>query len=265
MKRVVVFGISGKMGTTISKQLIREKDIELVGGFDKDNVGCDIGEVLGIGKTGYRVTNSYKEVKSLKPDLIVDFTSAKIVVKTINWAIDNDINIIVGTTGIMKEELEKIKEKAKSAKSKVFIAPNFSVGAVIMIKISRMISKYFDGCEIIEFHHDQKKDAPSGTAVLTAEQISGQKKYTGSRLKDEENENIECSRGAFSNGIHIHSIRLRGLLAHQSVIFGSAGQTLTIRHDSLDRTSFYPGVILAIKNIDSLSNYTYGLEKLLEI
>lgn len=265
MKKVVIFGISGKMGTTISRELLKEKDIALVGGYDKENVGRDIGEVLGIEKTGCRIYNSYDEIGKLHPDIIVDFSSAELAVKTINWALDNSINIIVGTTGIKKEELAVIEEKALASKSKVLIAPNFSIGAVIMIKVCGLVAKYFDSCEIIELHHDKKKDAPSGTSISTAEEISRQKNFSSGRLREEETETVSGSRGAFVNGIHIHSVRLSGLLAHQEVIFGCCGQTLSIRHDSLDRTAFYPGVILAIRSIDDLSNFTFGLDKLIKI
>lgn len=265
MKKIVIFGICGKMGTSISRELIKEEEIELVGGFDIENVGVDIGEFLVGKKTGYKIYNSYEDIKELSPDIIIDFTNANVASKTINWAIDNNINIIVGTTGLSREDLDSIKNKALKSNSKTLIAPNFSIGAVIMIKISKMISKYFDNCEIIELHHDKKKDAPSGTSILTAEQISLSNNFNKSRLKEGETETIEGCRGGFTGGVHIHSVRLPGLLAHQNVIFGVKGQTLSIKHDSLDRSSFYPGVILAIRNMDKLSNYTFGLDKLINI
>ena len=134
-----------------------------------------------------------------------------------------------------------------------------------MIMLSSMAAKYFDNCEIIEMHHDKKKDAPSGTAVATSIAINERKKFNKSKLLKGENETLEGSRGAFYDGIHIHSVRLPGLLAHQSVIFGSKGQTLTIRHDSIDRSSFYPGLILAIRNLDKLPYFAYGLDKLIKI
>ena len=265
MKDVVVFGICGRMGKSISKELIKEKDINLIGGFDKKNVGVDIGEVLGIGDIGHKVHNSYNEIKKINPDVIIDFTNANVALSTINWAIDNNINIIVGTTGLEKNDLIKIEKKAIRSKSKVFIAPNFSIGAVVMIKVSKIVAKYFDDCEIIELHHDMKKDAPSGTSISTAKQISQEKFFSRNKLKEDENETLKGSRGAFANGIHIHSVRLPGLLAHQNVIFGTKGQTLSIRHDSIDRLSFYPGVVLAIRSIDKLPNYTFGLDKLINI
>jgi 4-hydroxy-tetrahydrodipicolinate reductase len=265
MKKVVVFGICGKMGESISRELIKEEDIELAGGYDIKNAGMDLGEFLTGKKTGCKVLSSYKEVEDLGPDVIVDFTNADAAKKATCWAIDKGINIIVGTTGISKPDLADIEKKALKSKSKTLIVPNFAIGAVVMIAISRAISEYFDSCEIIELHHDKKKDAPSGTSILTAEQIASGKNYREKRLRDGEKENLECSRGGFAGGIHIHSVRMPGLLAHQNVIFGTKGQTLSIRHDSLDRTSFYPGVILAIRNIDKLSGYTFGLEKLIKV
>jgi 4-hydroxy-tetrahydrodipicolinate reductase len=265
MIEVVVFGICGKMGKSISKELVKEDDVKIIGGFDKENIGEDLGIVLNIGETGSKIYNSYKEIERINPDLIIDFTKADIALKTINWAIDTGINIIVGTTGISKENLVKTKKRALKSNSKVFIAPNFSVGAVIMIKISKLVAKYFDNCEIIELHHDGKIDSPSGTSISTAEQINEEVVFNNNRLKDNEVETVGGSRGSFSNGIHIHSVRLPGLLAHQNVIFGAKGQTLSIRHDSIDRSSFYPGVIHAIRSINNLTNYTYGLDSLINI
>lgn len=264
-KRIIMFGICGNMGTAISIELLKEKDMELVAGFDIKNVGKDIGEVLTGSKSGYMIYDSYDEIKRMDPDIIIDFTVASSAKKNIVWAIDNSIDIIVGTTGFSSEDLQNFKEKADSSKSKVLIAPNFSIGAVLMIKISGMIAKYFDDCEIIELHHDKKKDAPSGTSISTAERISDSKVFSDSKFKEGEIENIDGSRGGFSNGIHIHSIRLPGLLAHQNVIFGAKGQTLSLRHDSMDRLAFYQGIILAINNLDKLPNYTFGLDRLVEI
>jgi len=265
MKRIAVFGICGRMGVSITGELLKEKDLELVGGFDKFNVGEDIGKIIGTAEVGKKIYATYDEIKKLNPELIIDFTGTDIVYQTINWAIDNGIDILVGTTGLQKEELASIKRKASGLKSKIFIVPNFSIGAVIMIKISGMLAKYFDNCEIIELHHDKKKDAPSGTSIFTAEQIYRSRIFNRDRLKKDESETLKAARGAFSDGIHIHSIRLPGVLAHQEVIFGTVGQTLTIKHDTIDRLSFYPGVILAIRSIDRLKPYTYGLDKIIDL
>ena len=254
MKKIALFGICGKMGTSMAKELLKEKDMEVICGFDKLNVEKD-----------KKIFNRYEDVRNLNPNLIVDFTNAKAALKTITWALDEGIDIIVGTTGFKKDELIKIEEKVNKSGSKVFIVPNFSIGAVLMIKISQMIAKYFDDCEIIELHHDKKKDAPSGTSILTAQQISQTKEFNSARLKDGETETVSGSRGAFSDGIHIHSVRMPGFLAHQNVIFGTCGQTLSIKNDSIDRSSFYPGLLLAIRKIDKCLNYTYGLDKIIDL
>jgi 4-hydroxy-tetrahydrodipicolinate reductase len=265
MKKIAMFGICGKMGTSMAKELLKEKDAEVICGFDKINVGEDIGCLLGIGENNKKIFSMYEDIKNLKPDLIIDFTNAEAAFKTITWALNEGIDIIAGTTGFKKDELVRIEKKANKSGSKVFIVPNFAIGAVLMIKISQMIAKYFDGCEIIELHHDKKKDAPSGTSIFTAQQISQTKKFNSTRLKDGETETIDGSRGAFSEGINIHSVRLPGFLAHQNVIFGACGQTLSIKHDSIDRSSFYPGLILAIRKINKMPNYTYGLDKILDL
>ena len=265
MKKIALFGICGKMGKAMLNELILEENIKIVSGLDKTNIGTDIGVLIGRNITGIKVSGSYDEIIASKPDLIVDFTGPNVIFDNIKWGIENNIDIIVGATGLKKEEIRYLKKESKNFKSKVLIVPNFSIGAVLMILLSRLSAQYFDDCEIIEMHHENKKDAPSGTAISTAESIAEVIKYNNSKLKKEEHESIEGSRGAFAGGVHMHSIRLPGLLAHQRVIFGSKGQTLTIKHDSLDRSSFYPGLIMAIKNIDTLSNFTYGLESLIKL
>jgi len=265
MKRIAVFGICGKMGSAITGELLKEDGIEIAGGFDRVNTGQDIGLLLGGNATGSKVYGSLENIKELGPDLVIDFTNAEVSSRSIDWALDNSTDIIVGATGFKKDELNLIEEKANSGKSRVFIVPNFSIGAVLMMEMAVIASKYFESCEIIELHHNKKKDAPSGTAMLTAEKISAVKKFTAQRLQSGEMETLEGSRGAFAEGVHVHSLRLKGLLAHQEVIFGTTGQILTIRHDTLDRFSFYPGVILAVRMIDRLGSFTYGLDKIIDI
>ncbi len=265
MQRIAMFGICGKMGTAMAGELLKEKDVELVAGFDSMNTGVDLGEYLGTGKKGINITDSYEDILRQSPDLIIDFTIAEIAKISINWAMDNNIDIIVGTSGLSPADLDDIEKKAGSSSARVLIVPNFAIGAVMMMKVSGMIAKYFDDCEIIELHHDKKKDAPSGTSIATAKNISKSINFNSSRLKDGEEETVGSSRGGFANGVHIHSVRLPGFLAHQEVIFGALGQTLSIRHDSTSRSSFYPGVIFAVRNIDKVSNYTYGLDKLIDL
>ena len=265
MKKIAIFGVCGKMGKSMLSELVLEKDIVIVAGYDKTNIGTDIGVLIGREISGVKVTDDYEEIKIANPDLIIDFTGPEILFKNAMWAIENKINIIVGATGLKREEIQTIREKAEKTKSRIFVVPNFSIGAVLMVMLSSMAAKYFENCEIIEMHHDKKKDAPSGTAIATAIAINEKKEFNKAKLQPDEEETLEGSRGAFSDGVHIHSIRLPGLLAHQSVIFGSKGQTLTIKHDSIDRSSFYPGLIMAIRNLDKLPNFAYGLDSLIEI
>lgn len=268
MKKIAMFGICGKMGISMSRELINEKDVDICAGFDMCRIGEDIGTVLGLGQgkaADIKVSDNYSEILAAKPDLIIDFTTAQIAFKTAKWALENNIDLIIGATGLGKDELKEIESAAGKSRSKVFVIPNFSIGAVVMMKVSGMIAKYFDNCEIIELHHDRKKDAPSGTSIFTAENIANHRIFNDLRLRDGEVEVLESSRGAFTGGIHIHSVRMPGYLAHQEVIFGTVGQTLSIRHDSIDRLSFYPGLLLAIRKLEELSNYTYGLDKVIDI
>jgi 4-hydroxy-tetrahydrodipicolinate reductase len=264
MKKIAMFGICGRMGTAISSELIKEDDVKLVAGFDCSHKGIDAGEYLGAGKMGFSITDSYDEVKKAGPDLIIDFTVAESALRTIEWAAGNGIDIIVGTTGLDMNKLERFKQTVTRSGTRVLVVPNFAIGAVIMMKISGMIAGYFDNCEIIEMHHDGKKDAPSGTSLATAAGIAKNRSFNTERLKSGEKENIEGSRGGFAGDLHIHSIRLPGLVAHQEVLFGARGQTLSIRHDSMDRASFYPGVILAVRNIEKIDGYAFGLDRLIE-
>ncbi|MDD3776337.1 MAG: 4-hydroxy-tetrahydrodipicolinate reductase [Actinomycetota bacterium] len=263
--RVAVFGICGKMGRAITSELLKESDIKVVAGFDRVCAGQDIGILLKGDKLGARIYDSYLPLESAGLDAVIDFTRADICVPNIHWALDHGINIIVGTTGISSHDLKLIEDKAKKGNSKVFIVPNFSIGAVLMIKLSGMIAPYFDNCEIIEMHHDQKQDAPSGTSISTAENICRSKEFNQQRLKKGESEDIEASRGGFVKGLHVHSVRLPGLLAHQKVIFGAKGQTFSLNHDSIDRAGFYPGVIMSLRMLEKLDNYTFGLDKLIQL
>jgi len=265
MKKIAVFGICGKMGREMSAELLKDGRFEIVAGFDRCDVGSDIGEMLTGKKNGRRVYDDYDDIASSGADLILDFTGPGIVYKNIIWAIDTSIDIIVGATGLKNQELDDIKKRSEGARSKVLIVPNFSIGAVLMIKVSRLLSRYFDDCEVIELHHNKKKDAPSGTSIATIEALTENKDYDREQFVSKEEEKIKGARGGFKNGLHVHSVRLPGLLAHQQVIFGTKGQTLTIRHDSINRSSFYPGVIMAIENIDSLDSFTYGLDSFIDL
>lgn len=245
MLRVMVVGAAGKMGKEVCRAVLAEKDLSLVGAVDLSASGQDIGELIGAGKIGLLIQNNLEEAIEIRqPEVMVDFTHPEAVMGNIRNALNTRVNVVVGTTGITEDNLTEIKSLCEKNKTNAFIAPNFAIGAVLMMKLSEIAAKFLPEVEIIELHHKQKVDAPSGTALKTARGIM---KITGNQT------------------IPIHSVRLPGLVAHQEVIFGGTGQTLTIRHDSIDRTSFMLGVIMAIKNVGQRPGLTYGLEQLLGI
>ncbi len=260
MIRAAVSGAAGRMGQQVCRTIIEDPDLELVGAVDKAKEGEKLEGLLGIPGLGLKIeANLDKALSSSGAEVMVDFTHPQAVMGNIRTAIAKGVHAVIGTTGITKENLMEIESLLESAKSNVFIAPNFALGAVLMMQFSAVAAKYFPDVEIIELHHEQKADAPSGTAIKTAEMLRA-----GSK-EGKEQESIKGVRGGLYNKIHIHSVRLPGLVAHQEVIFGGQGQTLTIRHDSIDRTSFMPGVLMAIKAVKERPGLTYGLEKLLEI
>lgn len=260
MIKVAVSGVAGKMGSQVCRTVLADPDLKLVAAVDKTSLGSDIGILLGLSSLNTAITdNLEKALKESKAEVMVDFTHPQSVMANIRTAVASGVHAVVGTTGITKENLAEIENLLGPAKSNVFIAPNFALGAVLMMQFAAAATKYFPQVEIIELHHDQKADAPSGTAIKTAEMLSAE------AFGGKEEETIKGARGGVHNNVHIHSVRLPGLVAHQEVILGGQGQTLTIRHDSIDRTSFMPGVVMAIKAVKDRPGLTYGLEKLLEI
>ena len=202
-------------------------------------------------------------MKKYSPEVMVDFTRPNVVFQNVMTALENKVSPVVGTTGLSDEAKEKIREAAEKNQTPAFIAPNFALGAVLMMLTAKKIAKYMPDVEIIELHHDKKLDAPSGTAELTAKMIS-EVRPPHKQGHPEEVERLAHVRGAEVDGIRIHSVRLPGYVAHQEVIFGGLGQTLTIRHDSTGRDSFMPGVVLACKKVRGLKGLTIGLDKILD-
>jgi 4-hydroxy-tetrahydrodipicolinate reductase len=264
MIKIVVVGASGKMGQTICQGILDEKDMELVGAVSLQEVGRDIGELVGFGLRGVEIVDSLDKVTHRATQVLIDFSHHSAVDRSVGWAVERGVHVIVGTTGLSQDQLRRYQELGQSSQSNIFIAPNFAIGAVLMVKLSQLASRYFEDCEIIELHHDQKADSPSGTSLHTAELLQGVKEKEG-RTAQHEVEKVACSRGALYHNVHIHSIRLPGLVAHQEVIFGTKGQTLTIRHDSMDRGCYLPGIFMAVRSIHNLRGFTYGLERLLDI
>lgn len=251
------------MGREVVKAVLGEEDLQLVGAVDQTNNGTDIAVLAGLDPCGVPVArNLPRMLQETAPDVMVDFTVPESVVENIKLAIENKVNVVVGTTGIKPEEIKTLDELAQAAGVGVVIAPNFAIGAILMMKFAAQAARYLPHVEIIELHHDRKLDAPSGTAVKTAELIMESREAFRQGHPDEY-EKFPGARGGEFGGMRLHSVRLPGLVAHQEVLFGGLGQVLTIRHDSITRESFMPGVILAVRKVVGMKGVTYGLEKLI--
>jgi len=245
--KVAILGAKGRMGTESVKAISAADDLELV-------ASLDLGDSLDL-------------LKSSGAEVVLDFTTPDSVMKNLEYAITNGINVVVGTTGFDSKRIEEVKTLlAKNSKVGAIIAPNFGLGAVLMMQFAAKAATYFESVEIIELHHPDKADAPSGTATRTAELISdARSKAKKSAMPDKTSSGLAGARGAKVGDVPIHSIRLRGLVAHQEVLLGDQGETLSIRHDSIDRSGFMPGVLLAIRSVKTRAGLTFGLENLLDI
>lgn len=263
MIKVMVSGACGRMGQAVLKAVIEDSELELVGAVDLAG-GADAGELVGLGKNGVIVgTDLEAVIDASSPEVMVDFTRPDVVYANAVKAIKKGVSPVIGTTGLSDEEKAELAELSKANNTPVFIAPNFAIGAVLMMLMARQAAKYMPEVEIIELHHDKKLDAPSGTALQTAAMISEVRK-DHVQGNPEETEKVAGARGADVDGMRIHSVRLPGYVAHQEVIFGGLGQTLTIRHDSLNRESFMPGVCLACKKVRNLEGLVIGLDKIMD-
>lgn len=263
MVSVLVNGACGRMGQAVLKAVQEDSELKLVGAVDLQG-GMDAGELVGLPACGVTVeTDLAAALTRCKPEVMVDFTRPDVVFSNVKQALSAHVSPVVGTTGLSEEQKAEIAALAEKEATPAFIAPNFAIGAVLMMVMCKQAAKYMPDVEIIELHHDKKLDAPSGTAVQTAAMIAEVRKKHVQGNPDEK-EKLAGARGADYDGMHIHSVRLPGYVAHQEVIFGGLGQTLTIRHDSLNRESFMPGVVLAAKKVRGLKGLTVGLDKLLE-
>ena len=254
--KVGVSGACGKMGQAVINAVSQENDLELVAAIDVMNVGQQTG--------GVTIEESLeKAMQNKQIDVIVDFTNPELVFKHTKLILEKGARPVIGTTGMTEQQLEEIKKLSQEKGLGCLIAPNFAVGAVLMMMFAQKASQYLSNAEIIELHHNKKKDAPSGTAIKTA-QLMAQERAKFSQDNCAETETLQGSRGGVTeSNIHIHSVRLPGFVAHQEVIFGAPGQALTIRHDSFDRISFMPGVILSIRQVMKNNDFVYGLENIL--
>lgn len=264
MIRVLVCGAYGKMGREVLRAVHKDTQLSIVGAVDVKSDFVDAGNLIGAGKIGVIVGNDLQTViNETKPQVMVDFTNPEAVMNNIRVAIKSGVCPIVGTTGLSDSNIAEVKDLCIKHGVNAIISPNFSVGAILMMKMAQDIAKYFPHVEIIELHHDQKLDAPSGTALRTAELIAA-KRGNMQQGHPDEFEKLPGSRGGEMAGIRLHSVRLPGYVAHQEVIFGGLGQTLTIRHDSISRESFMPGVVLACKKVLTVDGLVYGLEHIMD-
>ena len=245
--KVGVLGARGRMGQEVCRAIRATNDLELVAEID--------------------LNDSIEILKSSKAEVIVDFTTPEVVMENLKFAIENGIHAVVGTTGFDATRLETLKKLlATNPKVGVLIAPNFGLGAVLMMQFAKSAAKYFESVEIIELHHPEKVDAPSGTATRTAELINEARQEANlGKMPDKTAKSLEGARGAKIGEVPIHSVRLRGLVAHQEVLFGDKGELLTIRHDSLDRSGFMPGVLVGIREVAKNPGLTVGLEHYLKL
>jgi 4-hydroxy-tetrahydrodipicolinate reductase len=265
---VIVAGATGKMGRETIKAIAQSPDMTLIGAIGRKHVGEDIGEVVGCGELEIPVTRDLEVLlaqgaQEEQYSVMVDFTHPSLVYEHIRSAIAYGVRPVVGTTGLTPGQLNDLSEFADKASIGAVIAPNFSIGMILLQQAAIAACQYFQHVEIIELHHNQKADAPSGTSLQTAQMLSELGKTYNPALVQEK-ENIPGARGAVvGENIRLHSVRLPGLIAHQEVIFGAAGETYTLRHDTSDRASYMPGVLLAIRKVIQLKSLVYGLEKLL--
>ncbi|MFT8871174.1 MAG: 4-hydroxy-tetrahydrodipicolinate reductase [Sporolactobacillus sp.] len=262
--KIVVAGPRGRMGSATVRMILNQADFTLVGAVDVRHEGESIADVLGVSGTDARIyTDIGRCFAESEPDVLVDFTNPASGKMNLRQAIADRVRPVIGTSGFTTEDVERFKIEMDEAKLGGIIAPNFALGAVLLMKFSQLAAKYFPDVEIIELHHDQKKDAPSGTAVKTAELIAEtrRKKRQGA---EGEQETLPGARGADYDGMRIHSVRLPGLIAHQEVLFGGQGELLTLRHDSMDRASFMTGVAYAVRTVPVLDTLVYGLDKIID-
>ncbi|MGA4508673.1 4-hydroxy-tetrahydrodipicolinate reductase [Propionibacteriaceae bacterium G1746] len=242
MTRVAVFGAKGRMGAE-SCRAVKNAGMQLVAEIDE---GVDRGAAADA-------------------EVIIDFTHPDAVMDTLEWAIGKGIHCVVGTTGFTDERLAQVKDwLAANPNVGVVIAPNFSVGAVLMMDFARRAAAFYESVEIIELHHPNKADAPSGTATTTAQKVAAARADAGlGAVPDATRHEVDGARGATIEGVHVHSVRLAGLVAHQEVLLGTQGEQLTIRHDSFDRVSFMPGVVTAVRAVPQRPGLTLGIEPIL--
>ncbi len=253
MIRVGVAGAGGRMGRLVCETVAGQDDMELVGGYDPFHAGED---VAGVEIGGDPTCLEGSEV-------VIEFTNPDVVEDNLGRWRSHGSHAVVGTSGFDAARIASVADGWGSGPPNCLIVPNFSIGAVLMMRFAELAAPHFSAAEVIELHHDRKADAPSGTSLATAERIGAARPEQSRAV--EPRESVPGSRGGKVSGVPVHSVRLAGLLAHQEVILGSAGEVLTIRHDSTDRVSFMPGVLLAVRRVGEFPGVTVGLDRLLDL
>jgi 4-hydroxy-tetrahydrodipicolinate reductase len=251
------------MGSTVCGAVASDPELDLVAAVDPYHEGIDLRQ-LGVPDTGLSVSRHADALADSSAEVAVDFTVIDAARENLAWCAKHGVHAVVGTTGFDERELEDLRKQFEKSGANAVIVPNFAIGAVLMMRFAEIAAPFFETAEIIELHHDEKIDAPSGTAMLTAQRMAS---ASPDWAKDPtEKTVVEGARGGEGpGGIHVHSVRLRGLVAHQEVVLGTTGQSLTIRHDSYERTSFMPGVLLAIRAVRERPGLTVGLDSLLDL
>ncbi|NTW27860.1 MAG: 4-hydroxy-tetrahydrodipicolinate reductase [Coriobacteriia bacterium] len=261
MIKVLVSGAAGRVGAEVIRAVSAADGMTVVAAVDPNVAGCLI--PTSDGEHVECRGNLTDAIAATRPDVMIDFTHPSVVEGNIRTALAAGVDCVIGTTGLSEGALADLAAHAPAGAC-LFFAPNFAIGAVLMMEFARKAARFMPHAEIIELHHDQKADAPSGTALRTARLIAEAREYVPvTPGRETEGPGMEGARGAVVADVHVHSVRLPGLVAHQEVLFGGQGQTLSIRHDSIDRTSFMPGVLLAVRRVGGLSGLVVGLDRLM--
>lgn len=258
--RIGVIGAAGRMGSEACRAVAAADGLELVAAVDPSRAGDRLETVAGVAGDVV-VADALTALTAASVDVAVEFTGPATVGANLCWLLEHDVHAVVGATGIGAQDLERATALAADGAANALVAPNFAIGAVLLMRFAAEAARHLPDAEIIELHHDRKLDAPSGTALRTAELIAEARTATPESVGGDDRH--PGARGVAHAGVRVHSVRLPGLVAHQEVVFGGRGQTLTLRHDSLDRSSFMPGVVLACRRVASLDGLVVGLEHLL--
>jgi 4-hydroxy-tetrahydrodipicolinate reductase len=250
------------MGSAVCRAVAADPALTLAAAVDPHHAGLDLRQVAGVDTGGLQIAGDASAFTHEGVEVVVDFTDIAAARQNLRWCAEAGVHAVVGTTGFTDDDFDRLRTAFEASSANCFVAPNFAIGAVLMMRFAELAAPWFETAEVIELHHDDKLDAPSGTAMHTVERMAAASSEWGA--DPTRTEVVPGARGGVAAaGIHVHSVRLRGLVAHQEVLLGTTGQSLTIRHDSYDRTSFMPGVLLAVKSVADHPGLTVGLDVLL--